>query len=232
MLTRIAFVAPPGLSQQKLRTHLSRPLAYVVREFQTLEETHAGLAKFPFEVLIARLPQFDPVHVSTIERLSAMFPHAGLITISPKIDPQARFAVRQVKRHSVVDEELELGDLDRIIEKAAKPWEKGVARMHPRAKRKDDAVVITTDEMYDEDTFHDARFLDFARMGARLVIPPALAQKLAPKSRVELRYRSSEDLSKVHRLEARVVWLKKTSPLDSLLAGSKFTVGLRFVAEL
>lgn len=232
MLTRLALIAPSGLSQQKLRAALSRPLSYVVREFQSLEETRAGLAQFPFEVLIARLPRFELAHVPTIEKLSQMFPHAGLITVSPQIEAQARFCVRSIKRHSVIDEELELCDLDRIIAKAAKPWETGVARMHPRAKRQDGAVLVTTDEMYDEDFFHDARFLDFARMGARLQIPPQLAEKLHPKARVELRYRSSEDLSKVHRLEARVVWVKKTNPLESVLAGSKFTVGLRFVAEL
>jgi len=229
MLTRLALIAPPGLSQQKLRTYLSRPLKYVVREFQSLEETQAGLRHFPFEVLIARLPSFQLQHVPTIEKLSQIFPQAGLITVSPEIDPQARFCVRNIRRHSVLDEELEMADLDLIIAKAAKPWEKGVARMHPRAKRHDEAVLVTTDEMYDEDFFHDARFLDIARMGARLQIPQTLAQKLVPKARVELRYRSSEDLSKVHRLEARVVWLKKSNPL---LAGSKFTVGLRFVAEL
>jgi hypothetical protein len=232
MLTRLALIAPPGLSQQKLRAALSRPLSYVVREFQSLEETRAGLRHFPFEVLIARLPQFELSHVPTIEKLSQIFPHAGLITVSPKIDTQARFCVRNLKRHSVVDEELEFADLDRIIAKAAKPWATSTARMHPRAKRQDEAVLVTTDEMYDEDFFHDARFLDFARMGARLQIPMKLAEKLAPKSRIELRYRSTEDISKVHRLEARVVWVKKTNPLESMLAGSKFTVGLRFVAEL
>ena len=234
MLTRLALIAPVGLSQQKLRTALSRPLSYNVREFHSLEETRAGLAHFPFEVLIARLPQFELAHVPTIEKLAHMFPQAGLITVSPKIDAQARFCVRNIKRHSVIDEELELCDLDRVIAKAAKPWvtESASSRMHPRAKRLDDAVLVTNDEMYDEDFFHDAKFLDFARMGARLQIAPKLAEKLQPKARIELRYRSSEDLSKVHRLEARVVWIKKTNPLERVLAGSKFTVGLRFVAEL
>ena len=232
MLTRLALIAPPGLSQQKLRTALSRPLAYSVREFQSLEETRAGLSQFPFEVLIARLPQFELSHVPTIEKLASLFPHAGLVTISPKIDAQARFCVRNLKRHSVIDEELELCDLDRIIAKAAKPWETGVARMHPRAKRNDTAVLVSTDEMYDEDFFHDARFLDFARMGARLQIPKRLAEKIRSKSRLELRYRSTEDLSKVHRLETRVVWVRKTNPLESVLAGSKWSVGLRFIAEL
>lgn len=234
MLTRLALIAPVGLSQQKLRAALSRPLSYVVREFHSLEETRVGLAHFPFEVLIARLPQFELAHVPTIEKLAKMFPHAGLITVSPKIDSQARFCVRHLKRHSVIDEELELCDLDSIIAKAAKPWatSSASARLHPRAKRQDSAVLVTTDQMYDEDFFHDARFMDFARMGARLQISPKLADEIRPKSRIELRYRSSEDSSKVHRLEARVVWVKKTNPLESVLAGSKFTVGLRFVAEL
>jgi hypothetical protein len=232
MLTRVAFIAPPGLSQQKLRTHLSRPLAYVVRDFQSLDEVSQGLARFPFEVLISRLPSFQQMHVSTIERLSALFPHAGLITISPKIDSEARFAIRSLKRHSLVDEALELNDLDRIIAKAADPRDRSVARMHPRAKRQDDAVLVINDEMYDEDFFHEARFLDFARMGARLVVPQSSVSKLMVKSRVELRYRSTEDLQKVHRLEARVVWMKKTSPLESVLAGARVTLGLRFVAEL
>lgn len=232
MLTRVAFVAPPGQSQQKLRTHLSRPLSYIVRDFQSLEDVQQGLARFPFEVLVTRLPTFELMHVSTIERLSALFPKVGLITISPRIDAHARFAIRALTRHSLVDEQLELGDLERIISKAADPLDHRVARMHARAKRQDDVVLVTNDEMYDEDFFHNARFLDFARMGARLVVSPSAELKLSIKSRVELRYRSSEDLQHVHRLEARVVWMKKTSPLESLLAGSKMTLGLRFVAEL
>lgn len=228
MLTRVALIAPPGLSQQRVRKHLSRPLAYVVREFQSMGEVQEGLQRFPFEVLIARLPNFQMMHVQTIEKLAQLFPQASLITVSPKIESQARYAIRGLKRHSLVDEELELGDLDNIIEKAAKPWDRSVARMHPRAKRQDEALLVTTDEMYDEDTFHDARFIDFARMGARLTVSPSPKLQLVPKSRVEIRYRSTEDLSKVHRLEARVVWIKKT---QSMLSGSKIQMGLRFVAE-
>lgn len=233
MLTRLALIAPPGSSQQRLRGALSRPMVYNVREFQSLVDVQASLAHFPFSVLISRLPAFHVEHVATIQRIAALFPHAGLLTVAPEIDPRARFALRNLNRHALVDEELEFADLDLLIAKVVKAREKSpsAARMHPRAKRDDGAVLITTDEAYQDDTLHDAKFVDFARMGARVVVSSTNLE-VAVKSRVELRYQSSEDRKRVHRLEARVVWIKKTSPLESLLAGSKTVLGLRFVAEL
>lgn len=234
MLTRIAFIAPHGQSQQRLRAALSRPLSYSVREFTSLADVQSNLARFPFDVLLMRLPTFEAAHTHTVERLSQVFPAAGLITVSPRIDFQARFLIRNLKRHLLVDETLELGDLDRLIARSSNPQDRSMPRMHPRTKRQDEAVLVTTDERYDEDFFHDARFVDFARMGARVQVSLRTAEemKLQAKSRVELRYRSTTDGSKVHRLEARVVWVKKANPLEQVIAGSRVTIGLRFVAEL
>ena len=233
MLTRLALIAPPGSSQQRLRSAVSRPLLYNVREFQSLSDVQAGLSQFPFQILVARLPAFLTNHVATIQKLTSLFPQAGLITVSPEIDPQARLNVRNINRHALVDEDLEMADLDALIMKVAKAREKSpsAARLHVRGKRDGHAMLITTDDRHGEDTFHDAKFLDFAQMGARVVVPD-LQLPLEVKSRVELRYQSSENQKRVHRLEARVIWIKKTSPLESVLAGSKTTLGLRFVAEL
>lgn len=106
--------------------------------------------------------------------------------------------------------------------------------MHPRAQREDMAMLVTTEPKYDDTILFEAKFANFSRMGARLVVhAPEKALGLTVKSRVELRYHSSEDPKHVHRLEARVAWIKKTSPLETVLAGSsKTTLGLRFVAEL
>ncbi len=234
MLTKLALIGPPGNSQQRLRTAVSRPLIYNVREFQSLVDIQQGLSQFPFDVLIARLPSFRMDHVLTIQKMQKAFPQAGLITISRSIDSQARFAIRSLVKHVLVDEELEFSDLDQLIVKVQKVRDRSVstARMHPRARREDEAVLITTDEIYREDFFHDIQFVDFARMGAKVVLNSARDLKLQAKSRVELRYQSSEDRKKVHRLEARVIWIKKTGSLESLLAGAKTTIGLRFVAEL
>ena len=234
MLTKLALIGPPGLCQRHLRSALSRPLLYNVREFQSLSDVQHGLAKFPFDVLITRLPTFEMCHVATIQKLQSAFPKAGLVTMSRSIDANARFAVRSIVKHALVDEELEFSDLDQLIIKVQKAHERSVstARLHVRAKRDDTAVLITTDDVYQEDFFHEMKFVDFARMGAKLEVHSAGDLKLQPKSRVELRYQSSEDRKKIHRLEARVVWIKKTGSFGSMLAGPKTTVGLRFIAEL
>ena len=111
MLTRIALVAPSGHAQKKVRALLSRPLAYLVREFQNMDEVQAGLGQFNFQVLIARVPQFEVAHVPMIAKLRLAYPQAGLITLSPSIDPQARFQLRNTTRHTLLDEELEIEDL-------------------------------------------------------------------------------------------------------------------------
>ena len=233
MLTRLALVAPVGQSQQNLRSSLSRPLVYSVREFHSMVDVQNGLKSFPFQVLVIRLPTFPTAHVGIIQKLRSAFPHAGVITVSPQIDAQARFALRGFARHAFVDEELEMQDIDRLIAKVTNPNDVAWARMHPRAKREDMAMVVTTEDVYQQEFLHEARFLNYSRMGARVVVSANEKNLgLSVKSRIELRYQSSEDPKRVHRLEARVAWIRKTSAIEAALAGSKTTLGLRFVAEL
>jgi DNA-binding NarL/FixJ family response regulator len=234
MLTRIALVAPSGHTQKKLRTLLSRPLAYIVREFQNMEEVQMGLSQFSFQVLIVRVPAFELGHVHMIAKLRAAYPHAGLITVSPHIDPQARFQLRQISRHTLLDEELEMDDFYRIIKRSAEAKHAVAPRLHPRTKREGHAVLVVQNED-DTEIQVRAKFLDFARMGARVLLEADehLNLKLKPKSRIELRYRSSEDQEKIHRIETRVVWAEDAAnPLDHILKKTKAEIGLRFVAEL
>ena len=234
MLTRLALIAPPGKSQQSLRARLSRPLIYNVHEFHSLAELQQRLLHFPFNVLVIRLRSFALAQAAMVQRIQNAFPGVGLITVSPDIRPDARYAVRSLVRHALVDEELELDDLDQLISKVQKTRERAepTARMHPRTRRHDELVIITRDDVSETETFLDARFLDFATMGAKVVLNSNDDSNLAVKTRIEVRYQSSEDRKRVHRLEARVVWIKKTGAIDSLFGGPKTTLGLRFVAAL
>lgn len=233
MLTRIALVAPSGHAQKKVRALLSRPLAYLVREFQNMDEVQVGLGQFNFQVLIARVPQFELAHIPMIAKLRQAYPNAGLITLSPSIDPQARFQLRTVSRHTLLDEELEIDDLYRMIKRSVDVKNLVAPRLHPRTKREGHAVVVLRNED-DTEIQIKAKFLDFARMGARVLLEAEdLELNLKPKSRLELRYRSSEDGERVHRIESRVVWAENAAnPLESLLKKTKAEIGLRFVAEL
>lgn len=233
MLIRIALVAPAGQSQQRLRSALSRPLTYSVRDFQSMSDVQKNLSHFNFQVLVLRASVFKTEQIAMIQKLQNCFPQVGLVSVSPRIDPQARYALRGFARHAFVDEDLEMHDLDRLISKVTNPSHNVWARMHPRAKREDLAMVVTTDALYQEESLHEARFLNYSRMGARLVVHANENHLgLTTKSRVELRYQSSEDPQRIHRLEARVAWIRKASPVETALAGSKTILGLRFVAEL
>lgn len=240
MLTKIAFVAPPGQAQKKIRTLLARPLSYLVREFQNMDEVHQGLSQFNFQVLISRVPAFDAGHVQMVARLRAAYPSAGLVTVSPQIDPRARYGLTQISRHTLVDEDLELDDFYRVIQRASEPAVSHAPRLHPRVRREDNVILIAESEDGSEVRLR-ARFLDFARMGARLAIESGEGEgvldfsrlRLKAKSRMELRYRSSEDAERIHRIESRVVWATVSSnPVTQLLKKQKAEIGLRFVAEL
>ncbi len=238
MLTRIALVAPQGHAQKRLRTLLSRPLAYLVREFQSMDEVQTGLAQFSFQVMIVRLPVFEAQHVSLVHKLRQAYPNAALVTISPRIDPRARYELKSLARHTFLDEELEIDDLHLILKRAAEAKTLAQPRLHPRTKREGHAVLIVRNEDESEIQIR-ARFLDFARMGARLILEfeepvrEQVQKQLKAKSRLELRYRSSEQAERVHRIETRVVWTEEAgNPLDHLLKKTKAEIGLRFVAEL
>lgn len=229
MLIRIALVAPLGEAQQRLRARLSQPLSYVVREFQSLDEVQSGLAQFSFQILVVRLPTFQVGHQLMVTKLRSCYPTASLVTISPSIAPQARYAVKGLANHALLDEELELGDLDDVIHKLCKPTlNLEFARLHPRVRR--DGVAFLVVRTGHGDIRLPAKFVDFARMGAKLKLEGEIPHELfLPKAKVELHYRSSEDAERVHRLESRVAWASRT---DALFKKTKAEIGLRFVAEL
>lgn len=64
-----------------------------------MPEVQAGLSTFPFQVLVLRIPQITTEFVHTVQKLRAAFPNAGLVSVSPAIDPQVRFLLRNVDRH-------------------------------------------------------------------------------------------------------------------------------------
>lgn len=199
-----------------------------------MEEVQMGLSQFTFQVMIVRLPSFEVPHVQLVQKLRSAYPHAGLITIAPEIDPRARYQLKGISRHTLLDEELEIDDLHLIIKRSIEAKHLAAPRMHPRTKREGHAILVVRNEDETEVQVH-ARFLDFARMGARLVMETDEPFKLQlhPKARIELRYKSSGNGDRVHRIESRVVWAEEAgNPLDLILKKTKAEIGLRFVAEL
>lgn len=222
---RIALISQPGTDLRSIHHQFRNPARFVLREYHSLAEIDQHLRSFPFEILIIRVPVFVSSHVQMLVKVRGCFPEAGLITCSPDIDPSARFHVRQIQGHKLIQEPLETSDIERVVEKFIR-GEKTALRLHPRTPRRDEVEVV--------DSGGDrakARFLDFAQMGARVLVQ---TRQLMPKNtRVQLHYRSTSEPGRVHRIESVVVWEDVTGGMiDFLIRGPQRIVGLRFIAAL
>ena len=197
-----------------------------MREFLSLDEVNSGLAIFPFHVLLMRLPCVETDQVSSILRVRERFPAAGLVTVANEIEPSARFQMREIKGHRLIDEPVELDDLAPIVEKLVK-GENGHPRLHPRISREGDAEVLDVRTH----TMAGAKFVDFAQMGARILVQTPTP--LTRMQRIQVHYNSSSDPGRKHRIEALVVWEKVTSGIfRTVVSGPQQMVGVRFIAAL
>ncbi len=224
MLKKIALVAPRGYASYCLRGLLSNPVQYVVSEYHSMETVNASLAHDPFEVLIMRFPRFTKAQVQAVLKLRTWFPQATLISLAGEIDPSARFDVRHLAGHKVLDEIAEQDDLIAAIEAvAASPASK--QRLHPRVRRQGQAEVSEPSGKWRL----EAQFLDFAQMGARLKLQAG--EDIQPKSQIRISYRSSSDPGKIHKIECLVMWVEG-STLSKWIHGARREIGVRFVAAV
>jgi hypothetical protein len=224
MPKNIALVAPRGYATHCLRGLLSNPIHYCVREYYSMEAVNAGLSADPFDVLVTRFPRFTRAQTQAVFKLRTMFPTQALISLAPEIDPGARFEVRNVPGHKVLDEVAEQSDLIAAIDSVS------VAattkqRLHPRVRRQGVAEVSEPSGRWRL----EAQFLDFAQMGARLTV--SSCEDIQPKTHVQVSYRSSTDPGRVHRLECRVMWVEG-STLSKWIQGARREIGVRFIAAL
>lgn len=229
MTSKIAIVSPSGPELVAIRNHLANPARFSLREFRSLDEVNQGLRSYPFEVLVIRLPIFDTPQVSTLLRLRQIFPKAGLITVSPDIQPGARYQIRELVHHKLLHEATELPDLQRVAEKFVK-GEVNATRLHPRVRRDGDCELFDPTSR----TRIRGRFVDFAQMGARLLVNSRVP--LRQNMRIELHYQSTTEIGRLQRIESNVVWVEdcgnKAAGTFDFLRGSLQEVGLRFIAAL
>ena len=200
-------------------------MRYTLKEFLNSGDLK-DLGGFAFDVLIMRLSQFGSANVPMVIRARQRFPHAGLVTVAPKIDPATRFQVRDVDRHKIILDPTESQDLVSVVEKLAR-GEHSPLRMHPRMKREDEA------EIHDAKAGgkYKAKFLEFAQMGARVKV--TAKKPLMVNQKVQLCYQSTTDPSRIHRIESQVIWQNTANGIiDAVFGGTEQVVGLRFIAAL
>lgn len=226
VFTNIAVVAQPGLELQAIRSQLRNPVKYTVREFLSLEDINQGLRHYSFDILLMRLNRFDSAQVNTVLRVKARFPRIGLITVSPEISPPARFQVKDVSRHKLLLEPIELEDLTAVIDKMVR-GEGAPTRLHPRVARSGECELVDVERKIRI----PAKFIDFAQMGARISLSPR--EPLKANSYYQLHYRSTTEPSRIHKIESKIIWGQVSSSMvGTIIKGPEQTLGVRFIAAV
>ncbi len=226
MFTNIAILASQLSETQLIRSYFRNPVRYSVREFLSLADINSGLKSYPFDVLIMHLPSFELRNVAMIKKVRVYFPFAGLITVSPNIDPSVRFELKDIERHRLLLEPMELEDIALIAEKFVRR-ETSAARLHPRVTRTGDCELVNVER----GERIQAKFLDFAQMGTRVLVTPKVPLKRNAK--YELHYRSTTEPSRIHRIASNVMWAEISSGMmGTIMHGPEQQVGLRFIAAI
>lgn len=229
MFTNIAIIASGQHANQELvaiRHQLRNPMRFTFREFLSIEDLNRGLNNFPFDILLMRLSSFEAHHVRLIFKVRQRFANAGLVTIAEGIDASAAYQIKDVFRHKLLNERMEMNDLVKVIDKLGR-GEAASARMHPRVPRKGECELVEGEK----GERMSCRFLDFAQMGARLILHPRTPLKR--NSRYQLHYRSTTEPNRVHRIESSVVWAEvQSGMMGTIIHGPEQVVGLRFIAAL
>jgi len=226
VFTNIAIVSQSGPELQEIRKLLRNPVFYTVREFLSLDDVNQGLLDFPFDVLLMRLGCFESMHVNLVLKVRARFPNVGLVTLSPEARPETRYQLKDVYRHKLLLEPLELLDLPRVIEKLVR-GELSPTRLHPRVHREGECELV---EMGKGEKI-PAKFLDFAQLGAKISVHPRSPLKV--NTIYQLHYPSTTDRGRIQKIASKVVWAKVSSGMvGTIMKGPHQTLGLRFIAAI
>jgi hypothetical protein len=223
MLTRIAIVSAPGGDLEKTRAAFRNPMRYTVREFLSMEAVVHGLVTFPMEILVLRVGTFEEKHIEMVLKARRRFHEAAIVTLARDVHPAARVKATTLSRFKLLQEPMEIGDLTAIAEKFRKN-DPSAHRLHPRARR--DGLVQIIDK---RGLVHRGQFLDFAQMGARLLVPSL--QRFEARDSVQIVYGSMSEPGKQHRIEAKIVWSAFDGGIVDQFRGVKQqTAGVRFIA--
>lgn len=226
MSTRIVLISQPGPELSAIHQLLRNPVQYSIREILSMDHINQGLSDAVFDILLMRIPVFVDRHVGMLGRIRVRFPNAGLITSAGRIESSARFLAKSIRRHKLIQESDELNDLPGIIENLKRGSHSSL-RMHPRRPQAGEAEVLDSAS----GQLMRAQFLDFAQMGARLSVRSRV--RIHKNSRIQVRYRSSLDPNRVHRIESLVVWEEMAGTLVSSIAnGPQQILGVRFIAAV
>ena len=225
-MVKVALVAQDMPELEAVRSRLRSPARFQLREYHSLDEVRDGLSHLPFDVLLLRISSFKPANIPMLVRARSAFSHAGVVLIAREIDPGARFQVRSMPGTKLIHEASEIDDLAGIIEQLNR-GDSHPLRLHPRVKRDGHAELV--------DPKHglklQAKFLDFAQMGARIWVQAKTPLKR--NDRFQVHYPSISEPGKTNRVEVTVVWQQMTSGMmDTIVRGPQQVVGIRFIAAL
>ncbi len=226
MFTNIAMVSQAGPELLEIRKLLRNPVLYTVREFLSLDDVNQGLLNYPFDVLLMRLGRFETAHVNLVLKVRQRFPNVALVTLSPEVRPEARYHLKDVSRHKLLLEPLEMFDLPQVIEKlvngASSP-----TRLHPRVQRDGECELVDMEK----GEKIPARFLDFAQLGAKLSVQPRTP--LRKNTLYQLHYPSTTEPGRIQKIASKVVWAQVSSGMvGTIMKGPQQTLGLRFIAAV
>jgi hypothetical protein len=199
---------------------------YTVREFLSLDDVNQGLLSYPFDVLLMRLGRFENVHVNLVHRVRARFPDAAVVTLSLEVRPEARYQIKDLPRHKLLLEPVEMLDLPKVVEKLVR-GEITPTRLHPRVPRAGECELVDMEK----GERISAKFLDFAQLGAKL---SALSRCPLRKNAIyQLHYPSTTEPGKTQKIVSKIVWAQVSSGMvGTIMKGPRQTLGLRFIAAI
>lgn len=224
---RVAVVAPQMTNMHRLESLLSEG-AHQVATFFSLTEINQRFQEQNFDILVFQLSSFDGNRLEWLQRVRARFAKLAVVVIAKEVEPNVRFVAHSVPRVRLLEWDYESRDLSQVIAKlmsSEKSQDPTAARMHARTERQGWAELSDLDGKIRV----KAKFLDFAQMGARVLVD---GDSIEPKSKWVLRYPSSTDPGKIQSLYCYVVWQSESPAglIDSLFKPKQQVLGLRFVA--
>ncbi|MES2855449.1 MAG: hypothetical protein V4692_06290 [Bdellovibrionota bacterium] len=214
---KIGLIAPGGFELRSIREQLARADMRAAREFHHLDEIGRHLKAGDFSLLILRFEQFTRNTIQQLLRLRSIEKDAGFITVVSKVEASLRFEARSLTRHILLEDPLEMKDVASSVEVLTSTY-RSKGRMHPRSPRAEELAIYPGEGNFKNTGY----FVDFAQMGARLVIDGKSG--FTENQIVTVEYRSSTDRSRVHRIHSKVAWVRACKSNHTLL-------GIRFIAS-
>lgn len=223
LAVQVAIVGKPSEGLTLIHHRLETQSIFRVRSFVSLDAVQDGFAEKDFHCIIIHVPVLRESDARWIEKLRSRFAQLAIVIVAQRIEPKVRFYLRTVERFRIIDEEYEIEDLNEVLVKLSGN-DVGLLRLHTRARRAGWAELVDPDGKVK----FKAQFIDFAQMGARLLVH---TEEISPKSKWILRYSSSVEVGRVQSLHCFVVWQTNAPRTwEQLLSRPQRVVGLRFIA--